>query len=773
MSTANELLDSLTEEEIATYTADPETEEHIVIGSDRHITVPEALKRIGVQFDHNVETVTFDCPRYWDDIDMSTMKVYINYLRADGQPGCYIAENVTVDSADKSIMHFTWTISRNVTEVKGNLAFLVCIKKADAEGNETNHWNSEMNRDMYISEGLECGEVIVEEYADILEQWLRDLEEAASIVVPDEQVAAAVEAYMAENPVEPGDVSQEELEALATVVDGKLDKPATDGTAGQVLQLDENNNTVWVENKAGLTEIPDNYITPEKTTFFTSSDIEYEIVEGLKLNATKIVEDATAFTLFIKIPQKPFAWIAVTPSNTEYAFGTSTRMSGSQICDATKTSLGSYGFTDTNRNLCVIRGDHVSNYEGATYFATSYTLGSTFDIKIGGVGFNTSVDIPVAETELPDDFIISGGNKITEMGTNVWYSSSNDRWTYSASYYGNTNFFEVENGKTYYHNGDYVGVMCFDENYSYVGIHSATGAKNTITLNIADNIKYAYAYSTSATGIPEGFWFSDEDLSRKMSTPTKVVNPKYFEVELDRKHMNNWYNGKRASFMGDSLSANGTGGVYISDLKDYFGFSNVTTTAIGGTYVSGAGNGFGAAFWQDDRVNAVDIDSDIIFIMGGTNDANNNVSLGENDISNCDTNTFYGAYNVLISKLIYKFYKLETGYYADIDYSGVTQVETAKAVKIFLITPPYMLSNELQYEKTPSFAEAVVEIGKRLGCPVCDTRANSDINLFLADYYKAYRNDATEPDYVHLSSEAHHHWAMVIAGKMLEVEPII
>ena len=83
-----------------------------------------------------------------------------------------------------------------------------------------------------------------------------------------------------------------------------------------------------------------------------------------------------------------------------------------------------------------------------------------------------------------------------------------------------------------------------------------------------------------------------------------------------------------------------------------------------------------------------------------------------------------------------------------------------------------MLSSELQYEKTPSFAEAVVEIGKRLGCPVCDIRANSDVNLFLADYYAGYRNDDPEPDFVHLSEEAHHHWASVIIGKMLEVEPI-
>ncbi len=124
----------------------------------------------------------------------------------------------------------------------------------------------------------------------------------------------------------------------------------------------------------------------------------------------------------------------------------------------------------------------------------------------------------------------------------------------------------------------------------------------------------------------------------------------------------------------------------------------------------------------------------------------------------------------MISKLIYKYYKLDNGYYSDIDYSGVTQVETAKPVQIFLITPPYMLTSESQYNKTPAYCEAVIEIGKQLGCPVCDIRANSDVNIYTAEYYKNYRNGSY--DYVHVSSEAHQHWAKVIIGKMLSVEPL-
>lgn len=148
-------------------------EPHIVIGSDRFITVPDELKRLGVQYDHNVETVTFDCPRYWDEHDMSKMKIYINYIRADKEPGCYpIDTDITVDETDDSIMHFDWTISREVTAAKGNIVFLVCVKKTDDEGNESEHWNSELCKDAYISEGLETMETILNSYPDLITHLL-------------------------------------------------------------------------------------------------------------------------------------------------------------------------------------------------------------------------------------------------------------------------------------------------------------------------------------------------------------------------------------------------------------------------------------------------------------------------------------------------------------------------------------------------------------------------------------------------------------------------
>lgn len=169
MSNALDALMNMSNDDIAAYTSEPETEGYIIIGNDRRITVPETLKRIAVQYDHNIETVTFDCPRYWDDHDMSKMIVYINYRLPNGDLGGYIAANITA-SGDR--MTFDWTILKDVTQYKGNIAFLVCVKKTDSEGIEENHWNSELCTDMYISEGLETVASVTYDYPDLVNQLL-------------------------------------------------------------------------------------------------------------------------------------------------------------------------------------------------------------------------------------------------------------------------------------------------------------------------------------------------------------------------------------------------------------------------------------------------------------------------------------------------------------------------------------------------------------------------------------------------------------------------
>ena len=151
---------------------DFKTEPHIVINDDRTISVPKELRKIAVQFDHNIETVIFDCPRYWDGHDLSELKIYINYMRVDAVRGGDVAENIKVDTTDSNLIHFEWTLSRNVTLMKGKIRFLICAVETDSEGNELRHWNSELNEEMHVSEGLEVGDFIHDLHADVITDLL-------------------------------------------------------------------------------------------------------------------------------------------------------------------------------------------------------------------------------------------------------------------------------------------------------------------------------------------------------------------------------------------------------------------------------------------------------------------------------------------------------------------------------------------------------------------------------------------------------------------------
>lgn len=150
--------------------------EHVIIGSDRYITVPESLHKVGVQFDHNVETITFDCPRYWDGQDLSAMRVYINYMRPDESVGAYLCDATTVDASDNTIMHFDWTIDDHVTEIAGQLVFLVCIRQTNEDGEILAHWNSEINTDLYVSAGMKCRDAVIRRYPDIISLLLERMD---------------------------------------------------------------------------------------------------------------------------------------------------------------------------------------------------------------------------------------------------------------------------------------------------------------------------------------------------------------------------------------------------------------------------------------------------------------------------------------------------------------------------------------------------------------------------------------------------------------------
>lgn len=152
---------------------------YIIIGEDRIITVPDALKRIAVQYDIDVEAVMFECPRYFNGIDLTKLDLYVNYIRADGGPSSYHIEDVTINPENDKQIHFTWLVGGYLTEVAGNLQFIVSGSKTDESGNVVNKWNTEINSDLYIPKSIESAEHVAALYPDIVTQLLTRLENTA------------------------------------------------------------------------------------------------------------------------------------------------------------------------------------------------------------------------------------------------------------------------------------------------------------------------------------------------------------------------------------------------------------------------------------------------------------------------------------------------------------------------------------------------------------------------------------------------------------------
>jgi hypothetical protein len=152
MSLAENLLNSLDETAYKnSRIAGIEPEEaHIVVGQDRVIIVPNNLKTIAVKGDKDIETVTFDCVRFWDENDLSTFAIYINYILPNGDEGTYIPQ---ISTKAEDIFTFDWQIGSEITYAQGKLTFWIVAKLTDDNANLVKQWSSFQNSECSIAQG--------------------------------------------------------------------------------------------------------------------------------------------------------------------------------------------------------------------------------------------------------------------------------------------------------------------------------------------------------------------------------------------------------------------------------------------------------------------------------------------------------------------------------------------------------------------------------------------------------------------------------------------
>ena len=165
----------------------------IVINDDlRTMQIPSSITLLGVESDDDVNVIQFQMPKEYSGFDLSEFQARINYMNANNDGDIYVADDLAVDGDN---MTFSWLVGRNACAYKGDVKFIVCLKKFD----ENDIVVQEFNTTVYtlpVLEGLETLEAVEQQNADIIEYILRMIEEAGSIDLSNYYTKAQVNALI-------------------------------------------------------------------------------------------------------------------------------------------------------------------------------------------------------------------------------------------------------------------------------------------------------------------------------------------------------------------------------------------------------------------------------------------------------------------------------------------------------------------------------------------------------------------------------------------------
>ena len=167
---------------------------HIVSDSDNHFVIDpisrqlinNSKKTILMKTDHNSEQFTFELPRMVDGHDMSlSNKVEVHYININSKTreqstGIYNVADFGVDAEDDTKVLGTWLVSREATKYAGSLNFVIRFACLSADNVEEYAWNTAIYAGITIADTIENTETVVEDYVDILRQWLDTIENAGS-----------------------------------------------------------------------------------------------------------------------------------------------------------------------------------------------------------------------------------------------------------------------------------------------------------------------------------------------------------------------------------------------------------------------------------------------------------------------------------------------------------------------------------------------------------------------------------------------------------------
>lgn len=158
---------------------------HFIINPISREIVNNSKKTDLIQFDHNSERITFECPHFIEGHDMTFCnKVVIDYSVGESK-GVYEVNDLAVKENDSDTVVFTWLISSNVTTTLGKIKFALTFKCVLPDGTVTYKWGTKRNDTLQCLETEQGNAWVAYDYPDILEQWKTKIFDARDNSVKD------------------------------------------------------------------------------------------------------------------------------------------------------------------------------------------------------------------------------------------------------------------------------------------------------------------------------------------------------------------------------------------------------------------------------------------------------------------------------------------------------------------------------------------------------------------------------------------------------------
>lgn len=469
-------------------------------------------------------------------------------------------------------------------------------------------------------------------------------------------------------------------------------------------------------------------VSPKETTFFTTqqnteltfiNNVTLDVFSGTTadsvynkatINFYAVEPEVSYYTNFESLKyfyDDTGAFISVT-GNTSGVFITPFNAAGVRFSTLLATDLSETVFVKSA--VPVTYFDSMAKLKG--HFIPSLTL--TDDSVNAG-----NIDFMIKNMVAPEDYILN--STITPTDGSI----------YSPSNHARTGFLKVSALKNYYISFSHF-ICYYDANKVFIAENAVTVERGKGVYQVPSGSYYAIIVLMDFTAdkINSSYVIqSDVALDLDFSKSNAFLPPKMLPSTFTSA-----YSNMKLSTDGDSITE---GGTWQPHLISKLGLNFIKNAGVGGTTVAGT-----SGMCSDARVSAIPIETELLIIMGGSNDWSQNIVMGTIN-STHDTTTFYGGFQLWLDKL----------------YARLPNV------RVVIMIPPFrkdMYANSLGLV-LEDYRVAIANIAHKYGYPTINL-LDAGINQLNATTYLS--------DVVHPNTIGGKRIAEVIVGRLKQLEPI-